>query len=80
MTRIGVRDNFFELGGHSLLATQLNARLSSRLNVQLSLAALLQAPTIAELAVLIVSERAEQTDPGELEQLLDEVTVSGGGE
>jgi acyl transferase domain-containing protein len=72
---IGVSDNFFELGGHSLLATQLNARLSSKLHVEMSLAALLQAPTIAELAIAIVSKQAENTDPEMLEALLAELAL-----
>jgi acyl transferase domain-containing protein len=74
---VGVSDNFFELGGHSLLATQLNARLSSKLHVEMSLAALLQAPTIAELAIAIVSRQAENTDPEMLDALLAELAPGG---
>jgi len=70
---IGVNDSFFELGGHSLLATQLNARLSSRLHVEMSLATLLQAPTIAELALAIVNAQATKADPDMLERMLAEV-------
>ena len=70
---VGVNDNFYELGGHSLLATQLNARLHSKLQVEMSLATLLQAPTIAELAVAVVNKQAEKTDPATLERLLAEV-------
>jgi phthiocerol/phenolphthiocerol synthesis type-I polyketide synthase E len=70
---VGVHDNFFELGGHSLLATQLNARLSSRLHVELSLAALLQTPTIADLALAILNHQAERVDPETLERMLAEV-------
>jgi acyl carrier protein len=70
---VGIHDNFFELGGHSLLATQLNARLASRLHVEMSLAALLQAPTIAELAVAIVARQVEEADPDALERMLAEL-------
>lgn len=70
---VGVHDNFFEMGGHSLLATQLNARLSSRLHVELSLAALLQTPTIADLALAILNHQAERVDPEALERMLAEV-------
>lgn len=70
---VGVNDNFFELGGHSLLATQLNARLSSKLHVEMSLAALLQAPTIAQLAIAVVTHQAEQADPELLQLMLAEV-------
>jgi acyl carrier protein len=75
---IGIHDNFFELGGHSLLATQLNARLSSALGVELSLATLLQTPTIAELAVAVVSHQAERADPARLELMLAEVGETSG--
>jgi phthiocerol/phenolphthiocerol synthesis type-I polyketide synthase E len=73
---IGVNDNFFALGGHSLLATQLNARLSSKLHVEMSLAELLQAPTIAELAVAIVTRQAEMTEPELFEEMLAELEES----
>lgn len=70
---IGVDDDFFELGGHSLLATQLNARLSSELQVEMSLATLLQVHTIAELALTIVGAQARKADPDMLERILAEV-------
>jgi NADP-dependent 3-hydroxy acid dehydrogenase YdfG len=70
---IGVDDNFFALGGHSLLATQLNARLASKLHVEMSLAALLQAPTIGELAVAIVTEQAEMAEPELFQEMLAEL-------
>ncbi len=48
--RIGVHDDFFELAGNSLLAIQVVTRLSTRLGVQLPMAAVLETPTIAALA------------------------------
>jgi hypothetical protein len=73
ISKVGIHDNFFELGGNSLLATRLNARLAMRLHVELSLATLLEAPTISQLAIAIVNQRAEAADPGLLEDLLGEI-------
>jgi len=73
LNQVGIHDNFFQLGGHSLLATQLNARLAAKLDIEMSLATLLKAPTIAELAVSIVNARAELSDPDQLESMLSEI-------
>ena len=70
---IGIHENFFALGGHSLLATQLNARIASRLGADLSLAAVLNAPSIAELADKIDSAALEAADPQLLDGLLSEL-------
>lgn len=53
---IGVRDNFFELGGDSLLATSLVALIQQQLGSNLSLAVLLESPTVEQLASVIVQQ------------------------
>lgn len=53
---IGVEDNFFDLGGHSLLAVRLFARLEERFGKRLPVATLLHAPTITQLAALLVDD------------------------
>jgi amino acid adenylation domain-containing protein len=57
---VSVEDNFFLLGGHSLLGTQLIARVRDVFGVELSLRALFDAPTIADLAAEI--ERARMPE------------------
>ena len=46
----GIHDNFFERGGHSLLATQLVSRMREVFEVDVSLRAVFDRPTIAALA------------------------------
>ena len=50
---IGIRDNFFELGGHSLLAVRVTHALEKEFGKKLLLTALLEAPTIEQLAELV---------------------------
>jgi amino acid adenylation domain-containing protein len=47
---IGVRDDFFALGGQSLLAVRLLGEIEARFRARLSLAALVEHPTIEQLA------------------------------
>lgn len=50
LDRVSAEANFFLLGGHSLLGTQLIARLRDSFDVDFSLRALFEAPTVAAIA------------------------------
>lgn len=48
--RVGTNENFFDIGGHSLLAVALVSAVKEQLGVELSVATVLQDPTISALA------------------------------
>jgi len=50
LDHVGVNDNFFFLGGNSLFGTQVIARLRDAFNVEISLLALFDHPTVAACA------------------------------
>jgi acyl transferase domain-containing protein/SAM-dependent methyltransferase len=58
---IGIHDRFFDLGGHSLLAVQVASEIRDRFQIEMPVLKLFQAPTIAELAVLVDKAQASDT-------------------
>jgi SAM-dependent methyltransferase/acyl carrier protein len=73
LDKVGIEDNLFEIGGHSLLATQIVVRIRERFQIELSLRNLYDAPTIAALAVAVVTAQADKADTDLLAELLAEV-------
>lgn len=61
--RVGLHDNFFELGGDSLSAAVMSALFPEHLEVELPLGSVFEAPTIADLAVLVERLSSERLDP-----------------
>jgi len=77
---IGVDDNFFDLSGNSLLAIQIVTQISTTFKVDLSMASLLEAPTIGGLARKVDQLQAEAgggvpalSEEEEMERLLAEI-------
>ena len=53
--RVSIRDNFFDMGGDSLLAVGLITEIATTFGKELSFNALLQAPTIEQLALYLTA-------------------------
>ncbi len=60
---IGIEDDFFEAGGHSLLAAALLARIRLRMNLDLPLRALFDAPTVESLSRRIETAAPKRAQP-----------------
>ena len=58
---LGVEDDYFALGGTSLLAARLFAVIAQQFGVKLSLASILEAPTVRALSRLLESQRMEHS-------------------
>jgi acyl transferase domain-containing protein len=71
--RIGVDDNFFELGGHSLLVVQVVKRINETFSTQIAVRNFFDAPTVAQLARIVLGEPSLTDDPDVLEALLNEI-------
>lgn len=56
--QVGVHDDFFELGGDSLLTAQVHRQFRDTFPQEITIANLLQHPTIADLSAFLASHDA----------------------
>jgi amino acid adenylation domain-containing protein len=84
--RVGRHDRFFELGGHSLLAMKLTSRVLSEMSVELSVSAIFECRSLAELAARISELREskfnERLNSGgsDIQRLLERVASMKAGD
>ncbi|MCW4351913.1 non-ribosomal peptide synthase/polyketide synthase [Hoyosella sp. YIM 151337] len=57
--RVGVDDDFFDIGGNSLSATRVAARLSEATGRAIGVRELFEAPTVAQLAIVVETADAD---------------------
>lgn len=72
---ISASDSFFALGGHSLLAVRLLAEIRERMQAEVTLRDLFEAPQLSALAALVANKRGGELLPPVLPQPRD-VTLS----
>ena len=73
LDEVGVQEDFFELGGHSLTATRLASHIRREFNVEISLRAIFENPTIETLARQILAEQVNSITPGEIDEFLGDL-------
>ncbi len=61
LDRVGLHDRFLDLGGDSLLATQLVSRVLVQFHAKVSLRALFDAPTVADMSALLVENDSDES-------------------
>jgi len=73
LDQVSIHDNFLDLGGHSLKATQIISRVIDRFRVELPVKSLLEAPTVAEMAVVITQNQAKKAEKEDVSRTLAEL-------
>ena len=78
LDRVGVHDSFLELGGDSLLATLVISRVLEHLDGEASPRALFAAPTVAEMAKVIVYSLSGKLEESDLDRIFTDLDAQPG--
>jgi acyl carrier protein len=73
LEQVGLHDHFLDLGGHSLMATQIVSRVRETFHLDVPQRALLETPTVSEMAVVITQHMADRVEHRELSDMLVEM-------
>jgi amino acid adenylation domain-containing protein len=72
---IGIHDNFFALGGDSLSASRIVSAVLQRFQLDIPLKALMESPTVAKMAVVIIEHQGRYLGDDKLESILNELDL-----
>ena len=73
LDQVGIHDNFLELGGDSLLASQVISRVIKTFQVEVPLRSLFESPTIADMAVIIIKNQANEAEQEDINRMLTDL-------
>ena len=73
LDQVGIHDNFLDLGGNSLRAIQVIPKVLNTFKVEVPLRTLLEASTVADMAVVIRQNQAEKAGQEALARMLADV-------
>ncbi len=68
LEKVGIHDDFFDLGGDSLMAIRLINQVKKTFAVELSLATIFQASTVAQMVALLPEEKGEKGEVAAADQ------------
>lgn len=74
--QVGIDDHYLDLGGNSLQAAQIVAHVRRVYGAEVSPVLLLQAPTVAEMALTVVEQHANRLEAGALEGIMGRLEYS----
>jgi amino acid adenylation domain-containing protein len=73
LDRVGIHDNFLDLGGHSIAGAQVISRIINSFRLEIPAHSLFQAPTVAEMARLIIQSEMNILKNKNLPKILTEL-------